>query len=86
MSEYQYYDFRALDRPLTRNEMATLRSISTRAAITATSFTNHISAALMRLLLEFVTSPERPIIQVAPWLGLLQKLSREKNPVVSLEP
>ena len=41
MSEYQYYDFRALDRPLTRNEMAALRSISTRAAITATSFTNH---------------------------------------------
>ncbi len=41
MSEYQYYDFRALDRPLTRNEMAALRSVSTRAAITATSFTNH---------------------------------------------
>ena len=41
MSEYQYYDFRALDRPLTRSEMATQPSISTRAAITATSFTNH---------------------------------------------
>jgi hypothetical protein len=41
VSEYQYYDFRALDRPLTRNEMAALRSTSTRAAITATSFTNH---------------------------------------------
>jgi hypothetical protein len=41
VSEYQYYDFRALDRPLTKNEMAALRSISTRAAITATSFTNH---------------------------------------------
>jgi hypothetical protein len=41
VSEYQFYDFRALDRPLTRNEMAALRSISTRAAITATSFTNH---------------------------------------------
>jgi hypothetical protein len=41
VSEYQYYDFRALDRPLTRNEVAALRSISTRAAITATSFTNH---------------------------------------------
>ena len=41
VSEYQYYDFRAPDRPLTRNEMAALRSISTRAAITATSFTNH---------------------------------------------
>jgi hypothetical protein len=38
VSEYQYYDFRALDRPLTRNEMATLRSISTRAAITATEW------------------------------------------------
>jgi hypothetical protein len=41
VSEYQYYDFRAIDRPLTRKEMAALRSISTRAAITATSFTNH---------------------------------------------
>ncbi len=41
MSEYQYCDFRALDRPLARNEMAALRSISTRAAITTTSFTNH---------------------------------------------
>ena len=41
MSEYQYYDFRAVDRPLARNEMAALRAISTRAAITATSFTNH---------------------------------------------
>ena len=41
MSEYQYYDFRAHDRPLTRNEMAALRAISTRATITATSFTNH---------------------------------------------
>ena len=41
VSEYQYYDFRAIDRPLTRKEMAALRSISTRAAITTTSFTNH---------------------------------------------
>ena len=41
MSEYQYYDFRAIDRRLTRKEMAALRSISTRAAITIKSFTNH---------------------------------------------
>jgi hypothetical protein len=41
VSEYRYYDFRAIDRPLTRNEMAALRSISTRAAITTTSFSNH---------------------------------------------
>jgi hypothetical protein len=29
VSEYRYYDFHALDRPLTRNEIAALRSIST---------------------------------------------------------
>lgn len=41
MSEYQYYDFRAIDRILTKTEVAELRSISTRAVITSTSFTNH---------------------------------------------
>jgi hypothetical protein len=41
MSEYQYYDFRAVDRPLTETEIKALGSISTRAAITSTSFTNH---------------------------------------------
>jgi hypothetical protein len=41
VSEYQYYDFRAIDRALTRAEIAELRSISRRAAITSTSFTNH---------------------------------------------
>ena len=41
MSEYQFYDFRAIDRALTKAEMAELRSVSTRAAITPTSFTNH---------------------------------------------
>jgi hypothetical protein len=41
VSEYQYYDFRTMDRALTRAEMAELRSISTRAVITSTSFTNH---------------------------------------------
>jgi hypothetical protein len=41
MSEYQYYDFKTIDRSLTKAEMAALRSISTRAVITSTSFTNH---------------------------------------------
>jgi hypothetical protein len=40
MSEYQYYEFLALDRPLTAAEQAELRELSTRARITATSFTN----------------------------------------------
>jgi hypothetical protein len=41
MSEYQYYEFQAIDRPLDRAAQAALRSISSRARITATSFTNH---------------------------------------------
>jgi hypothetical protein len=40
MSEYQYYEFLAIDRPLTAEEMADLRAISTRAHITPVSFTN----------------------------------------------
>jgi hypothetical protein len=40
MSEYQYYEFLAIDRPLTKNEMAELRALSTRATITSVSFTN----------------------------------------------
>jgi len=39
--EYQYYDFRAIDRALTKSEMAALRAISTRAVTSSTSFTNH---------------------------------------------
>lgn len=41
MSEYQYYEFAAIDRPLTRAEMAELRAVSTRAVITPSGFTNH---------------------------------------------
>ncbi|MFB7110833.1 hypothetical protein [Streptomyces sp. NPDC056190] len=40
MSEYQYYEFQALDRPLSSEEQDQLRAVSTRARITATSFTN----------------------------------------------
>lgn len=40
MSEYQYYEFLALDRPLDEDEQADVRELSTRAEITATSFTN----------------------------------------------
>ncbi len=43
MSEYQYYEFQAIDRPLTGKEMAELRSYSTRARISATSFVNDYS-------------------------------------------
>jgi len=40
MSEYQYYEFLTIDRPLTAKEMTELRVLSTRATITPVSFTN----------------------------------------------
>ncbi|WP_261556765.1 hypothetical protein [Frankia tisae] len=40
MSEYQYYEFLAVDRPLDARAQADVRSLSTRARITATSFVN----------------------------------------------
>ena len=40
MSEYQYYEFQAIDRPLGVADQDALRALSTRARITATSFTN----------------------------------------------
>jgi hypothetical protein len=40
MSEYQYYEFQAIDRPLSEADRQTLRDLSTRARITSTSFTN----------------------------------------------
>ena len=41
MSEYRYYEVQAIDRPLGEADMEALRILSTRARITATSFTNH---------------------------------------------
>ncbi len=40
MSEYQYYEFQAVDRPLNAREMDELRALSTRAAITSTRLVN----------------------------------------------
>lgn len=40
MSEYQFYEFVAIDKPLTRKQMAELRARSSRATITVRSFVN----------------------------------------------
>jgi hypothetical protein len=40
LSEYQYYEFLALDRPLTSEQQDELRELSTRAEISATRFSN----------------------------------------------
>jgi len=43
VSEYQYYEFRALDRRLTAEQQQRLRSLSSRAEISATRFANEYS-------------------------------------------
>ncbi len=40
MSEYQYYEFQAIDRPLGKTDRAELQALSSRARVTSTSFTN----------------------------------------------
>ncbi len=40
MSEYQFYEFLAVDRPLDARQLGEVRSLSTRADITPTSFVN----------------------------------------------
>jgi hypothetical protein len=40
VSEYQYYEFLAIDRPLTKKQIDEVRRWSTRAEITSTSFVN----------------------------------------------
>ncbi|MFC5953173.1 hypothetical protein ACFP51_01305 [Streptomyces pratens] len=40
MSEYQYYEFQAIDRPLAKDELEQVRALSSRARISATHFVN----------------------------------------------
>jgi hypothetical protein len=40
MSEYQYYEFTAIDKPLNEKDMRALRNLSSRAQITPSSFVN----------------------------------------------
>ena len=46
MSEYQCYEFRAIDRLLTEKEIDELGKLSSRAEITSTSFTNTYLTAI----------------------------------------
>ena len=48
MSEYQYYEFRAIERPLTNKQVGELRRYSSRADITATSFLLSTTGATLR--------------------------------------
>ena len=57
MSEYQYYEFAAIDRPLTRAEMAELRDLSTRAEITSAGLVNHYEQGVRPRIAASARSP-----------------------------
>lgn len=66
MSEYRYYEFHAVDRPLDAEAQDALRAISTRARITATSFANHYDFGDLRA---------NPATLVARWFDLHLQLT-----------
>ncbi|MGH3914955.1 MAG: hypothetical protein ACRDTC_16340 [Pseudonocardiaceae bacterium] len=45
MSEYQYYEFLAVDRPLDERQVDELRTLSTRARITPTNLVTGVTRA-----------------------------------------
>jgi hypothetical protein len=75
MSEYQYYEFLAIDRPLTAEEMEDLRALSTRAHVTPVSFTNEYNWG------DFKGNPEKLMeryfdahVYVANWMTAIFKV------------
>lgn len=89
MSEHQYYEFLAVDRPLTRTEMDELRAISTRARITPTSFVNtyewgDLKARPIALVEKYFDA----FFHLANWgtRAFMCRLPREKVDLRALEP
>ncbi len=89
MSEYQYYEFLAIDRPLDSSEMAALRNLSTRAEITSTRFQNEYNWG------DFKGSPDKLLerffdahVHFASWgtYRLVLRLPRESIDVEMLTP
>jgi len=68
MSEYQYYEFLAMDRPLDAGELSALRSVSTRAEITPTRFANEYSFGSLKAdVLDLLERYFDVFVYVANW-------------------
>jgi hypothetical protein len=68
MSEYQYYEFLALDQPLTERQMLEVRSFSTRARITPTSFVNEYNWGNFKGDIDhFMTKHYDAFVYIANW-------------------
>jgi hypothetical protein len=85
MSEYQYYEFQAIDRPLGKKEMGELRHLSTRADITPTSFINTYNWGDFRGNVEEVLEKYFDVFfYVANW-GTHRLMFRLPRPLVDVE-
>lgn len=85
MSEYQYYEFQAIDRPLTDEEQAAMRQLSSRVVLTPTS------AAFTYNYSDFRGDPEKILLQyfdamfyIANW-GSCQLMFRLPKKLIDLE-
>jgi len=68
MSEYQYYEFLALDQPLSERQMLEVREFSSRAKITPTSFVNEYNFGDFRGDVKmFLTKYYDAFVYVANW-------------------
>ena len=68
MSEYQYYEFLALDHQLTKDQIADLRKVSSRAEISSTRFSNEYNYGDFRgNKLEFLEKYFDVMVYVANW-------------------
>ena len=65
MSVYQYYEFRAVDRPLTEKQTTELRKVSSRGEITTSSYVNVYHYG------DFRGSPKKSIEQILNTLSTL---------------
>jgi hypothetical protein len=85
MSEYQYYEFRAIDRSLSESEMSALRALSTRATITPHQFVNVYNYGDFRGdPLELMRKYFDAFVYVANW-GTYQLMLRLPRRLLSLK-
>ncbi|WP_339137677.1 MAG: hypothetical protein WGN25_06180 [Candidatus Electrothrix sp. GW3-4] len=85
MSEYQYYEFQAIDKPLSQKDQQVLRDISSRAQITSTSFVNEYNYGNFKgTPLKLVEKYFDAFLYVSNW-GIHQLLLRIPRKLIDLD-
>ncbi|WLE98697.1 MAG: cell envelope integrity protein TolA [Candidatus Electrothrix communis] len=85
MSEYQYYEFQAIDKPLSQKDQQVLRDISSRAQITSTNFVNEYNYGNFKgNPLKLVEKYFDAFLYVSNW-GIHQLLLRIPRKLIDLD-